>query len=547
LPLVTATDETRAVDSRSVEAGTIEARPPVHREIDREPGPRRPVVFAVAFVALLALLVVRDRMLFSVATDESGDLAANSIITYQAKHFHLLVGNYSRLGFWHPGPAFFYVQAFGEWLCHDVAGVVPSAWNGQVLAVLALNAALVAAALSVLAGWARSWAAVGLAGAAMLWFLAAHGHLLTGAWTPYMYFAPFLLLLTAGASVAGGRTGDLWALALAGGFLVHGHAQFLLFVPVLAGAALLALAVGLRRRLFRGRTRDWLVALGILAVFALPIVVNLALHWPGEFGRYLTYSSSRQAGGHPLADAFRYVLRFWPGGGPGLAAGVGLLAAAALVRRHQPDRALIAAGTGLGALTTLLLVWYAWHGIDDLSEDYLGYFSYAVPVLVVALAATSIGAGIAASVPASRPALVAAVPTAVLTAVVVAVLAAVVAALLTPTLVTPREPLANATAAIDALRARTGGRAAVLDVEHDTWPQLTGLVIAGERRGQRICTRDRSWAFMLTDEFVCHRADLATGEPFRLSMTVGAADGTAEGTAPSTIIVTLGPAVLSTP
>ena len=122
---------------------------------------------------------------------------------------------------------------------------------------------------------------------------------------------------------------------------------------------------------------------------------------------------------------------------------------------------------------------------------------------------------------------------------VVGLAIATVAAALAPTLVTPREPLVNAPAAIAALHARTGGRPVVLDVQHEVWPQMVGLVVAGQRHGQRICTRDRSWAFMLTDEFVCHRADLATGEPFLRSA--------AGPVPPGTVVATLGPAVLSTP
>lgn len=512
LPVVTVTDATRTPPA------AVGARP------ESRPGPV--AVFVAAFTALCVLLVVRNHALFSVAIDERGDPAANSIITAQAKHFHLLVGNYSRLGFWHPGPAFFYVQAFGEWLWYDLLGVVPSPWNGQVLAVLAMGAALIAAALSVLAGWFRSWPAVGLAAAVVLGFLAVHGQLVAAAWTPYMCFAPFLLLLVAGASVAAGRTSDLWALVLGSGILVHGHAQFLVFVPVLAGAALVALGLRIRRGLAAGRPRDWLVAAGVLALFLLPIVLNLVLHWPGEFGKYASYGSSGPDRGHSLAAAVRFTLRFWPAGGLGLAAGVALLAAALVVGRGRPAAPLVVAGSALAALATVLLTGYAWRRIDDLSDSYLGYFSYAVPALIGALAAATLADAVTW-------------PRVSRTLAVVGLGIATVAAALAPTLVTPREPLVNAPAAIAALHARTGGRPVVLDVQHDVWPQMVGLVVAGQRRGQRICTRDRSWAFMLTDEFVCDHADLATGEPFLLSA--------AGQVPPGTVVATLGPAVLSTP
>ena len=49
----------------------------------------------------------------------------------------------------------------------------------------------------------------------------------------------------------------------------------------------------------------------ISAVFALPMVLELALHWPGNFGKYFSYSSSSRAGGHGAAQVVRYTLWFW--------------------------------------------------------------------------------------------------------------------------------------------------------------------------------------------------------------------------------------------
>ena len=78
---------------------------------------RRPWwVWAVPFTFLFVLLCVRNRFLFTTRLYEQGDAGANSILIEQAKHFTLLIGNYSREGFNHPGPAYMYVQAFGEYL-----------------------------------------------------------------------------------------------------------------------------------------------------------------------------------------------------------------------------------------------------------------------------------------------------------------------------------------------------------------------------------------------------------------------------------------------
>ena len=70
----------------------------------------RPWVVAASAVALVAVLCVRNRFLFTTRLYEDADMGANSILIEQARHFTLLVGNYSRDHFHHPGPAYMYVQ-----------------------------------------------------------------------------------------------------------------------------------------------------------------------------------------------------------------------------------------------------------------------------------------------------------------------------------------------------------------------------------------------------------------------------------------------------
>ena len=73
---------------------------------------------------------------------DAADFAANSMLMDRAQHFQQLTGNYSRVHFHHPGPAFLYVGAAGQWLFHQVLHVVPADFNGQLIAFFILNAAL---------------------------------------------------------------------------------------------------------------------------------------------------------------------------------------------------------------------------------------------------------------------------------------------------------------------------------------------------------------------------------------------------------------------
>lgn len=492
-----------------------------------------PTVFATAFLTLATLLLLRNRALFSVVVNEGGDSAANSILVLRAKEFHQLVGNYSRIGFNHPGPAFLYVQAFGEWLLHDRLHAVPSPWNGQAVALLLLNAALLAGTLAVLGSWLRSRAAIALAGAVLLGYAAtAPDPVIAGTWMPLLYFPPFLLLLTAAASVAAGRADHLWVLGLAGGLLMHGHAEFLFFVPVIAGTAV---AVLVHRRRSVPARRAWLPLAAVLAVFALPILVNLIAHWPGEFGKYFGYGSSAEAGGHPPWASAWYVMRFWPGE-PAMIrpiVAVGLwTAAVALTRRLQdkPIRRYSRTALGIAGLATALFAIYAQFGIDHLSEGYIGFFSYALPLLIITIVLLA-----ALEILRLQAPRLAAAGTAI--ALVIGLFAAGNAA----TLETPRyDDVPGLPAAMATLTTEAAGRPVVLELRGDhPQPDPTALLLAGRRSATRICIRDPWWTWIVTKELVCTAEEVATGQRAVLSAAGDVPAG-------STVIADLGGTVLLT-
>src|SRR5579862_7518864 len=198
---------------------------------------RRPWwVWAAPFVLLFTVLCVRNRFLFTAHLYEQGDSAADSILIAQAKHFTLLVGNYSREGFNHPGPAYMYVQAVGEYLFLTGLHLVPTAWNADLLSVFALDSAFVALAVGVVYGWTRSVRGAAVCFAVFLAFAIAHPPIVNSNWMPYLYVPAYMTFMIAAGSVAAGRAGDAWIFTLSGWFLIHGHACFLFFVPVLTVA-----------------------------------------------------------------------------------------------------------------------------------------------------------------------------------------------------------------------------------------------------------------------------------------------------------------------
>jgi hypothetical protein len=192
-----------------------------------------------------------------------------------------------------------------------------------LLAVYALNSLFVGLAAWVGYGWTRTLRGAVACFAAVLTLAAVHPAVLSSDWMPYLYVPAYVTFLIAAASVATGRGRDAWVMALTGWFLIHGHACFLLFVPVISCAVLAAVLWPQRhslgasvRSFFAVQRRVWIPVAAISAVFALPIVLDLVLHWPGQFGNYLAFATSSKAGGHGLVPAVRAALWYWwPHGG----------------------------------------------------------------------------------------------------------------------------------------------------------------------------------------------------------------------------------------
>jgi hypothetical protein len=358
----------------------------------------RAVTFAVFFMILGALIIVSwDDV--SQPRYEHGDFAANSILIDEAMSLDLLHGNYSRTGFYHPGPAMLYVQAGSQFLLHDLLGVVPTPYNAHLLGILGLNAALLALAARILYRVSGSPASVVfLIVAAFAYSLhldsAGLGGLLSSTWMPHVYVWPFLLLLVSSASVAVAHGEDLWVVALTGGLLVHGHVSFAL--PVLVFGVLVAVAWVYRHR---GRwlssipPRSRAAAAVVLAVFILPLALQLIIDFPGQFGSYIEYIRGTELPPRDLGTVTRFMAQYW---GSGTAAFV-LIPALALAAfastyfdQQGPRRdfhlALMAAGVVASATTAV----YAFSGVDDFTHAYLALFYVGVPIVFWTVLGTNV-------------------------------------------------------------------------------------------------------------------------------------------------------------
>jgi hypothetical protein len=478
----------------------------------------------VAFLAFGGVLFARNHELFSHAIREDGDFAANSILVDDARHLTLLHGHYSRFKFHHPGPALLTVQAAGEIAFDDVLGVVPAPFNGQNLAVLLLNAALLAVALALIRDVSGSNLVTLLGGVTLFALLASHNQVLANPWPPTVFVTLFALLVLAAGSVAGGTARHLPALGLAMGFLVHGHVSFVFFVTLITVPALAALLWS-REGSLADRVRSDLVhwrRFGIvLGLFALPIVANVVLHYPGEIGNYIDYLRSGETHHHTIGEALRFVASFWGDSRAGHVVGAIGFAIAAALAFAQPDPRLRRQLVGILAvcgLATFGMIFFAARGIDSLDERYLGWFYWGVP----AATAVVLVVGAASVVRRGRNAGVLAVG-ATLSAAAALVVGLVSAQ--SPDLVTSYwgQPALVSVAATMAGARPNPQAPLVLRIDHDTWPDMVGLLVESDRHGVRACVDDHFWDFIVTAHFVCSQHDRDTGTVFSLHVRYGSA------------------------
>jgi hypothetical protein len=455
---------------------------------------RRPDVRAglAVFGVMLVGSIVRNRWIFTDARIEDGDFAVNSILIDQAKHLTLLVGNYSRVGFNHPGPALLYVQAAGEFLFHDLLPLAAAPYNAHVLAILCLSSSMVALSAAIVVRRVGHLFGAGLVLLCALAIGVLEPGTVVSTWFPDIYIWPFLLLVISAAAILSGAADELPCFVLATGLLCHGHVSFFLFAAGFGVAVAVAI---LSRPRDRSPSRNTLLASGGIALaFTVPFALNLLLHWPGELDDYWRYSRGSNTGGHSFGAVLTFVRHYWSGADRhgGLVA-IGLVVAAfLLVMTAQPRTRRFGCGL-LGAmlLSTVLLIVYARRGVDDLSFRYVGEFYVSAPIAVLlAVGLTGIDIVRTWRVPSL----------AIWGAIGVSCLA-----LVAMPEYTARYPGANwLSQAEDFLDRRVDpSTVRVMRFPLEVWPGVAGIVEQSRRSGDRVCIEEPAYGFLFDESMIC--------------------------------------------
>lgn len=479
--------------------------------------------YAAVFFLIVLVLILHGLNEITSETYEIGDYASNSILILKAKKFALFVGNYSRVGFNHPGPAILCVLALGEVIFHDILHLVASPIEGQTVAGYIYDAIWITVAFSLLSKLLNSFqSALVILGGTIAFLICEIPHIYTSLWFPYLYILPFVVAVLSTARLASGKTDALIAMAMAFGFLCNGHASFPALLAVmtlctLLGNMLLSWLEDNARILskdFLGQ--NWLSIVASMTVFFLffvPLLIMTIRHFPGPVGDYIHYG-----GGHhknKISTAFHYISAYWGGRGLAVPCLIVLILTvvpgrfSSIVVRLFP----IARSFAIALLSaTIAVLLYAIFGIDSLSETYICLFYYAVPALFYGIVLLLLSKAFPAKICAPQAAIA-------LSYAIVTIL------------VFRCAPEQYADHDIPEIyqsvkeQAKNGGGRLVFDLDNSgfpaAWGPATGLAVYGLRHGDDLICINHSWHILFTQDLRCSESEVANNKHIIVASHVG--------------------------
>ncbi len=237
------------------------------------------VAAAPMLVTAIAFVVGRPAIFFD------GDQALDELALMKAEHFDQLVGNYSRFGWNHPGPAWFYALS----AIYQPLGSESWAFVVASLVLQGLAAAIIVAICARVGGRGL---AVLAAGVLLLYFGLVGDQLFRNVWPPFAVILPMAIFLLLAAKGASGSIAALAGAMVAGSYEVQVHVGTALMVAAVGGVAgiiWLLRRMGTRQappqpRPASGRTTALLTAAALIVVVVMwipPLVDELTGH-PGN-------------------------------------------------------------------------------------------------------------------------------------------------------------------------------------------------------------------------------------------------------------------------
>ncbi|MDZ4785439.1 MAG: hypothetical protein SGJ02_05115 [bacterium] len=265
--------------------------------------------FAVGVPFLFYIFINRGSLF--VICSELGDLAANAISIERAKEFQQLLGPYGRFGFNHPGPALFYLMAFGDFL---MAWSRPSLFSSHAITQLLFNLIIIFFLFRLLQNQLGKAAAFCLFPSILIAFHPLGGGILQFNWGPASLLIPMIAVIITAVTLCIGckRYLALNIFSLCYVLQTHfGTAAILLPIEFLSIVLLIFH--------YRSKIGFFLLSLEvklsavILSVINLPIIIEVIQHWPNDNISKTIHFFSNKTQQHTFQEALNYVNQFYIG------------------------------------------------------------------------------------------------------------------------------------------------------------------------------------------------------------------------------------------
>lgn len=341
------------------------------------------VIYLFLFVLAVMAFCYPFEGILKVPYYASSDAAANSLLIQKAKKWNLFTGNYSRVGFYHPEPFFYYIQAVFEWLFFDLLHLVPGAFNADIIGMAVFYAFCIVLSVYFLR---REYelkidkilllyaVALGLNVTVIFRFM----------WPPVWYMISFLPFTIAFYFTLLRKYIYLKWFVFFSCVLVHGHVCFAMFA---VGCSLLVVADALKkyglRKWFQENRPYILCSCFIIAVFVLPMIIETIISFPGELPYYIGYA---EAGPTKTKRTFYDAVEFLFGlyqvwGKMAFAFSCFfVMAVLVLVNEKKDYLKFLCMAFYLNALTLL----YVFFQVDDLKTmQYTCWFIYEIYIVVI--------------------------------------------------------------------------------------------------------------------------------------------------------------------
>src|ERR1700722_19115170 len=252
------------------------------------------VVLMVTVIAGLVAVARRAQPVTSVS-----DPAVIESYTLYASRARLLVGPYSRYGWHHPGPLYFYLLV----PFYLLSGKLATGLNAGALAISLLSVTVIA--------WVVARTASGVLAVAIVAMLVVYSWrvapMLTSPWNPHVVVLPLMAFVVIAAAIVSGRPELLPLAAMIGTFAVQTHVGVLPVVLAVSAVALGSVLSSARSGVpigRRGTVGILSVTLCVLAaLWAVPVWEEMT-RTPGNLTRLWRFFFTGHREGQPLRSAY---------------------------------------------------------------------------------------------------------------------------------------------------------------------------------------------------------------------------------------------------